>query len=92
MRCYYSLLGEGMICLSRTDKDPFTLEDKAITTRINFNNILHNIVNGTLHCDGEGETYKLDELCKLPSFTIMSTPSPYQFCTVSKMKLQLNPL
>ena len=49
-----------MICLSRSDKNPFKVDEK-IKERTNFNSL--NITNGTLYCYGEGQTYKLEDLC-----------------------------
>ena len=49
-----------MICLSRSDKNPFKIDER-IKARTNLNSL--NIPNGTLYCFGEGETYKLEDLC-----------------------------
>ena len=49
-----------MICLSRSDKNPFKFDEKT-KVRTNFNTF--NITNGKLYCLGEGEVYELDDLC-----------------------------
>ena len=49
-----------MICLSRSDKNPFKFDEKT-KVRTNFNTF--NITNGKLYCLGEGEIYELEELC-----------------------------
>ena len=49
-----------MICLSRSDKNPFKVDER-IKERTNFNSL--NITNGTLYCFGEGQTDKLEDLC-----------------------------
>ena len=78
---------EGMICLSRTDKNPFNLENKIKVTRANFKKLLYNITNDKLHCHGAEESYNLDDLCK----PIQSGRQP---CTMmdKETKIELNPL
>ena len=49
-----------MICLSRSDKNPFKFDEKT-KVRTNFNTF--NITNGKLYCLGEGEVYELEKLC-----------------------------
>ena len=71
-----------MICLSRSDKNPFKVDER-IKERTNFNSL--NITNGTLYCFGEGQTYKLDNLCN-------SQNDDNQPCTLDTGKIiQLNP-
>ena len=49
-----------MICLSRSDKNPFKIDER-IKERTNYNSL--NISHGTLYCFEEGQTYKLEDLC-----------------------------
>ena len=74
---------EGMICLSRSDKNPFKVDEK-IKDRTNYNSL--NITNGTFYCYGEGQTYELEDLCNYDL-----GPSE-QYCTLDTGKtIQLNP-
>ena len=75
---------EGMLCLSRTDKNPFNVENKIKVTRVNFKTLLYNITNNKIHCHGEGESYDLDDICS-------STGS--QPCTMmdKETKIELSP-
>ena len=71
-----------MICLSRSDKNPFKV-DARIKERSNYNSL--NITNGTLYCYG-GQTYKLEDLCNLD----IQQP---QYCKLDTGKtIELNPL
>ena len=49
-----------MICLSRSDKNPFKFDEK---TKVRTNLNTFNITNGKLYCQGEGEVYELEDLC-----------------------------
>ena len=49
-----------MICLSRSDKNLFKVDER-IKERTNYNSL--NISHGKLYCNGEGQTYKLEDLC-----------------------------
>ena len=72
-----------MICLSRSDKNPFKVDEK-IKERTNFNSL--NITNGTLYCSGEGQTFLLEDLC---NFDI----DDLQYCTLDTGKtIALNSL
>ena len=74
---------EGMICLSRSDKNPFKVDER-IKERTNYNSL--NITNGTLYCFGEGETYKLEDLCNY------DYSDQKQYCTLYSGKtIELNP-
>ena len=71
---------DGMICLSRSDKNPFEI-DGMRKDRSNFN--AFNITNGKLYCLGEGEVYELEDLCNVSG--------PIQLCTMKNGKImQLN--
>ena len=50
-----------MICLSRSDKNLFKVDER-IKERTNYNSL--NISHGTLYCNGGGQTYELEDLCK----------------------------
>ena len=70
-----------MICLSRSDKNPFKVSDM-IKVRTNFYSL--KITNGKLYCLGEGEAYKLEDLCNYDS--------PSQPCTLETgEEINLNP-
>ena len=70
-----------MICLSRSDKNLFKVDER-IKERTNYNSL--NITNGTLYCFGEGQTYKLEDLCNRDSSS--------QRCTLDTGKtITLNP-
>ena len=70
-----------MICLSRSDKNPFKFHEKT-KVRTNFNEF--NITDGKLYCLGEGEIYELEDLCKW---------ADCQPCTLENGKtIQLDPL
>ena len=70
-----------MICLSRSDNNPFEVDER-IKERTKNNSL--NITNGTLNCHGEGQTYKLEDLCK---------DVYVQYCTLDTGKtINLNPL
>ena len=72
-----------MICLSRSDKNLFKVDER-IKERTNYNSL--NITNGTLYCCGEGQTYQLEDLCNYEN-------NDYQPCTLDTGKtIQLNPL
>ena len=72
-----------MICLSRSDKNPFKVDER-IKERTNYNSL--NITNGTLNCYGEGQTYKLEDLCNYDN------KDDDQPCTLDTGKtIQLNP-
>ena len=71
-----------MICLSRSDKNPFKFDEKT-KVRTNFNTF--NITNGKLYCLGEGEIYELEDMCKWST--------DIQPCTLENGKtIELDPL
>ena len=53
-----------MICLSRSDKNLFKVDER-IKERTNYNSL--NISHGILYCNGGGQTYELEDLCKYGS-------------------------
>ena len=70
-----------MICLSRSDKNLFKVDER-IKERTNYNSL--NISHGILYCNGGGQTYELEDLC--------NTHSNEQPCTLDTGKtIQLNP-
>ena len=72
-----------MICLSRSDKNPFKFDEK---TKVRTNLNTFNITNGKLYCLGEGEVYELDDLCYIPEW------ASQQPCTMENGKImELNP-
>ena len=83
---------EGMICLSRTDKNPFNVESKIKVTRLNFKKLLYNITNDKLHCHGEGESYNLDDICIFDTGD-GDPDSARKPCTMmdKETKIELNP-
>ena len=71
-----------MICLSRSDKNPFKVDER-LKERTNYNSL--NISHGKLYCNGGGQTYELEDLCKFG-------PSPDQPCKLDTGKtIELNP-
>ena len=52
---------EGHICLSRSYLNMVD-EELKLTNRTNYNKMVP-IKNGKIYCYGDGETYKLNELC-----------------------------
>ena len=71
-----------MICLSRSDKNPFKVDER-IKERTNYNSL--NISNGILYCNGGGQTYELEDLCDDDNHDL-------QYCTLdTRKKIQLNP-
>ena len=71
---------DGMFCLSRSDKNLFKVDER-IKERTNYNSL--NISHGTLYCNGEGQTYELEDLCNY------DTNQPCTFDTGKT--IQLNP-
>ena len=78
----------GMACLSRTDKDIFSVKTVVVGKRKNLNSLIkfERKMNETkLICEGENEKYNLANVCKQQK----SIPLP---CTLKNgQKVQLNP-
>ena len=80
---------KGIICLSRGDKNLFNRSSLSQYEfkRKNYNLELSKIINGSLHCYGNGESYLLDELC----YDHFYHHKPYECTLHNGINLILNP-